>query len=145
MDIGDMDVEDFQRAWRGARRAWDQINQRKLEREASGLQLTGQEQADWLQAKARFEPASNCGTRRTRRAWWSWWVVTTKTMPPGKRKGALPCTNAAWLTARCQAAYPVLSLAGQWPRCPTSPRPHLPRGVRAAQAQGKITPAGLAS
>jgi len=55
MDIGDLDVEDFQRAWREARHAWDQINQRKLEREASGLQLTGQEQADWLQAKAGFE------------------------------------------------------------------------------------------
>jgi hypothetical protein len=55
MDIGDIDVEDFQREWRQARRAWDQINQRKLEMEASCLPLPAAEQAGWLQAKARFE------------------------------------------------------------------------------------------
>jgi hypothetical protein len=55
VDIGDMDVEDFQHEWRQARREWDQINQRKLESEVSGVPLTEAEQASWVQAKARFE------------------------------------------------------------------------------------------
>jgi hypothetical protein len=55
MDIGDMDVEDFQRAWRQARNAWDRVHQHKLETEASGLRLTEPEQASWLAAKAAFE------------------------------------------------------------------------------------------
>jgi len=55
MDTGDMDVEDFQRAWRQARAAWGAASQRKLEAEASGRPLTGPEQADWLAAKTRFE------------------------------------------------------------------------------------------
>ena len=55
MDIGDMDVEDFQRAWQRARTAWAQASQRKLDAEASGRDLTGQEQSDWLAAKSEFE------------------------------------------------------------------------------------------
>ena len=55
MDIGDMDVEDFQHEWRQARREWDQINQRKLESDVSGVPLTEADQASWLQAKSRFE------------------------------------------------------------------------------------------
>jgi hypothetical protein len=55
VDIGDMDVEDFQRAWRQARAAWAAASQRKLEADASGRLLTGREQADWLAAKTRFE------------------------------------------------------------------------------------------
>src|SRR5207302_10136517 len=55
VDTGDMDVEDFQRAWRQARAAWGAASQRKLEAEASGLPLTGREEADWLSAKTRFE------------------------------------------------------------------------------------------
>jgi hypothetical protein len=55
MDIGDMDVEDFQRAWRRARTAWVEASQRKLETEASGRQLTRQERADWLAARSQFE------------------------------------------------------------------------------------------
>jgi hypothetical protein len=55
VDIGDIDVEDFQREWRQAWRAWSHLNQRKLEAEASGLPLTAQEQAGWLRAKSRFE------------------------------------------------------------------------------------------
>lgn len=55
MDIGDMDVEDFQLAWKRARTAWAQASQRKLEAEASGRQLTGQEKAGWLAAKGLFE------------------------------------------------------------------------------------------
>jgi len=55
MDIGSMDVEDFQHRWRQSRRAWDQVNQRKLAAEAAGGQLTGQELADWHAAKAAFE------------------------------------------------------------------------------------------
>ncbi len=50
-----MDVEDFQRAWRRARRAWALINQRKLEREAVGSRLTEPEEADWVRAKADYE------------------------------------------------------------------------------------------
>ena len=50
-----MDVEDFQRAFRRARTAWAQASQRKLETEASGRQLTGQEKAGWLAAKDQFE------------------------------------------------------------------------------------------
>lgn len=55
MDIGDIDPEDFQHEWRQARRAWDQVKQRKLEAQASGVPLTEAEQATWLQAKSRFE------------------------------------------------------------------------------------------
>jgi hypothetical protein len=55
MDIGDMDVEDFQRAWRQARATWDRVNQHRRETEASGLRLTEPEQASWLSAKAEFE------------------------------------------------------------------------------------------
>ncbi len=55
MDIGDMDVEDFQRAWRQARAAWAKASQHKLEAEASGRQLTEQERAGWLAAKSQFE------------------------------------------------------------------------------------------
>jgi hypothetical protein len=55
VDIGDMDIEDFQRAWRRARRAWDLINQRKLEVQASGWQFTEEEQGEWLRAKSEFE------------------------------------------------------------------------------------------
>ena len=50
-----MDVQDFQRAWRRARSAWAQVNQRKLEAGASGRQLTGPEQAEWLAAKTQFD------------------------------------------------------------------------------------------
>jgi hypothetical protein len=55
MDIGDMDVEDFQRAWRWSRTVWAAASQRKLEAEASGQPLTEGERADWLAAKTRFE------------------------------------------------------------------------------------------
>ena len=55
MDIGDMDVEDFQRGWRQARAAWTAASQRKLEAQASGRPQTGEERADWLAAKTRFE------------------------------------------------------------------------------------------
>jgi len=55
VDIGDMDVEDFQRAWRRARTAWARVNQHKLEAEASGRHLPWQEQADWVAAKGQFE------------------------------------------------------------------------------------------
>ena len=55
MAVGDMDVEDFQRAWRQARTAWAYANQRKLETEASGRPLTEWERASWLAAKAQFE------------------------------------------------------------------------------------------
>jgi hypothetical protein len=55
VDIGDMDVEDFQRAWRQARAAWASASQGKLEAEASGQPLTGRERADWVAAKTRFE------------------------------------------------------------------------------------------
>ena len=55
VEIGDMDVEDFQRAWRQARAAWAAASQRKLQADASGQPLTGQERADWLAAKTRFE------------------------------------------------------------------------------------------
>jgi hypothetical protein len=55
VDIGDIDVEAFQREWRQARRAWDRINQRKLEMEAAGLRLTEPEHAGWLRAKSQFE------------------------------------------------------------------------------------------
>jgi hypothetical protein len=54
VDIGDVDVEDFQRQWRRARSAWDQARQLKLEAEASGRQLSRPEQAAWLAAKAQF-------------------------------------------------------------------------------------------
>jgi len=57
VDIGDIDVEAFQREWRQARRAWDQINQRKLEMDVSGLPLTAQERASWRRAKSQFEAA----------------------------------------------------------------------------------------
>ena len=50
-----MDVEDLQRAWRQARTAWARASQRKLETEASGAQLTGQERAGWFAAKTQFE------------------------------------------------------------------------------------------
>ena len=53
--IDDIDPEDFQREWRQARREWDQVNQRKLEAQMSGVPLTEAEQAAWLQAKSRFE------------------------------------------------------------------------------------------
>jgi hypothetical protein len=55
MDIGDIDPEDFQHEWRLARREWDQINQRKLEAQVSGVPLAEAEQAAWLQAESRFE------------------------------------------------------------------------------------------
>jgi hypothetical protein len=55
VDVGDMDVEDFQRDWRRARDVWEQASQRKLEAEASGRPLSGPEQAAWLAAKAQFE------------------------------------------------------------------------------------------
>lgn len=55
MGIGDMDVEEFQRRWRRARRAWNQVNQLRLEREAAGGQLTAAERAGWLRAKSEFE------------------------------------------------------------------------------------------
>ncbi len=50
-----MDVEEFQRRWRRARRAWDQVNQLRLEREAAGASLTSAEQASWRNAKSEFE------------------------------------------------------------------------------------------
>jgi hypothetical protein len=53
--IGDMDVEEFQRAWRRARRAWDVINQRKLEVQASGWLFAKEEEGEWLRAKSEFE------------------------------------------------------------------------------------------
>ncbi|HEU5387226.1 MAG TPA: hypothetical protein VFV73_15110 [Streptosporangiaceae bacterium] len=55
MDVGDIDPEDFQLEWRQARREWGQVNQRKLEAQASGVPLSEAEQAAWLQAKSRFE------------------------------------------------------------------------------------------
>jgi hypothetical protein len=55
MDIGDMDIEEFQVAWRRARRDWDLVKQRRLEIEAAGQQLTSEERSAWLAAKARFE------------------------------------------------------------------------------------------
>ena len=55
MDIGDIDPEDFQHEWRQARRGWEQLNQRKLEAQTSGVPLTETEQAAWLEAKSRFE------------------------------------------------------------------------------------------
>jgi len=55
VDVGDRDVEDFQRDWRRARGVWEQARQRKLEAEASGRPLSGPEQAAWLAAKAQFE------------------------------------------------------------------------------------------
>ncbi len=50
-----MDVENFQRRWRLARRAWDRINQLRLARHTAGGQLTGAERAEWLRAKSEFE------------------------------------------------------------------------------------------
>jgi hypothetical protein len=55
MDIGDMDPEDFARAYRQARREWDRANQRKLEIEVAGRPLNSAEQAAWLAAKNQFE------------------------------------------------------------------------------------------
>jgi len=55
VDVGDADVEDFQRDWRRARGVWDQARQRKLEAEAGGRELSGPEQAAWLAAKSQFE------------------------------------------------------------------------------------------
>ena len=55
MDVGGIDPEDFQLEWRRARREWDQVNQRRLEAQASGVPLPEAEQAAWLQAKSRFE------------------------------------------------------------------------------------------
>jgi hypothetical protein len=55
VDIGDTDVEDFQRAWRRARAAWAAASQRKLEAEAANRPLTGQERDAWLAVKTRFE------------------------------------------------------------------------------------------
>jgi hypothetical protein len=63
VDIGDIDVEAFQREWRQARREWDQVNQRKLEMDASGLALSAQERAGWLRAKSQFEAAEQLWDR----------------------------------------------------------------------------------
>ncbi len=49
-----MDVEELQRKWRRARRAWDTINQLRLEREVAGAHLSEAERSEWLQAKAEF-------------------------------------------------------------------------------------------
>ena len=55
MDINDMDLEDFQLGWRRARKEWDRLNQRRLETEAAGHELTAEEQTAWLAAKNQFD------------------------------------------------------------------------------------------
>jgi hypothetical protein len=55
VELGDMDVEDFQHQWRTARTLWDRLNQRKLEIEAAGQRLTEPDHASWRAAKARFD------------------------------------------------------------------------------------------
>jgi hypothetical protein len=55
MDIGGMDVEDLQRRWRRARRAWDDIRQVKLARDIAGERLSAEEQARRHHARAEFE------------------------------------------------------------------------------------------
>ena len=55
MGTGDKDLEELQRRWRRARRAWDTVNQLRLELEAVGTRLSDAEQSEWLRAKAEFE------------------------------------------------------------------------------------------
>lgn len=55
MDMDGMDVEDLQRRWRQARRAWDDVRQVKLARDVAGEHLSAQEQARWQHARAEFE------------------------------------------------------------------------------------------
>lgn len=55
MDMGGMDVEDLQRRWRQARRAWDDIRQVKLARDAAGECLSGDERERWHHARAEFQ------------------------------------------------------------------------------------------
>jgi multidrug resistance efflux pump len=55
VDFTEMDVEDFQQAWRRARAAWARANQHKLETETAGGQLTSAEQASWQAAKAHYD------------------------------------------------------------------------------------------
>jgi hypothetical protein len=55
MDIGGMDVEDFQRRWRRAKRAWDDVRQVKLGRDVARERLSDEERARWDDARAEFQ------------------------------------------------------------------------------------------
>jgi hypothetical protein len=55
MDIGSMDVEDFQRRWQRAKRAWDEVRQAKLRKDVAGEGLSDEEQARWNAARAEFQ------------------------------------------------------------------------------------------
>src|SRR5215813_4524136 len=55
MDISGMDVEDFQRRWRRAKRAWDDVRQVKLRRDLAGERLSDEERARWNDARAEFQ------------------------------------------------------------------------------------------
>jgi hypothetical protein len=55
MDMGGMDVEDLQRRWRRARRAWDDVRQVKLGRDVAGERLSDEERARWDDARAEFQ------------------------------------------------------------------------------------------
>lgn len=55
MDMSSMDVGDFQRRWRRAKRAWDDVRQVKLRRDVAGERLSDEEQARWDDARAGFQ------------------------------------------------------------------------------------------
>ena len=55
MDIGSMDVEDFQRRWQRAKRAWDEVRQAKLRKDVAGEVLSDDERARWNAARAEFQ------------------------------------------------------------------------------------------
>jgi phosphoserine phosphatase len=55
VDIGGLDVEEFQRRWRRARRDWERLRSYRRDREAAGARLTVAEMASWRQARAEFE------------------------------------------------------------------------------------------
>lgn len=55
MDMGGMDVEDLQRRWRRAARAWDEVRQVKLGRDVAGERLSDEEQVRWDEARAEFQ------------------------------------------------------------------------------------------
>jgi uncharacterized protein (TIGR02996 family) len=57
MEIGDMDVEEFQQMWRREKRTWDRLSQQKRNKEAAGRELTEEEMSNWSRARAGFAAA----------------------------------------------------------------------------------------
>lgn len=49
-----MDIEDFQRRWRRAKRAWDDVRQVKLRKDIAGERLSDEELARWNEARSEF-------------------------------------------------------------------------------------------